>query len=80
MAWQGCSPPRRADLTPQVVPGKQDFDVPVPYVEGTLDVFLNGVGQGVPPTHWSETSDTTLHLVDPVEAGDNLTVWFQAKA
>jgi hypothetical protein len=47
MAWQGCSPPRRADLTPQVVPGKQDFDVPVPYVEGTLDVFLNGVNQGV---------------------------------
>lgn len=81
MLWLGCAPEVKEDLSAQCSGGgHHDFTTSKPYVPGTLEVYLFGILQGVPPTYWTESGVDTFHTVDALDDGDTLTVCYQPRA
>ncbi len=55
------------DLTAQIDGIKVEFTTPEPYRPGTLETYVNGQHQGVPPMHFTETGPTTFRF-NPAES------------
>lgn len=71
--------PAREDLTSQINSFTDVFTLPLPYVPGTVRLWVDGVDQGVPPKHFVEILPDQIRFLEyaPI-VGEEVVVWYLA--
>lgn len=65
----------RYDLSVQIPQPSDIYTTPTNYAAGTLEVWVNGLYQGVPPKHFTELGPNTFQFLDfTLAAGMELVV------
>lgn len=60
----GGSGNTREDISGQITGKTDTFSTTKPYIPGSLEVWVNGLYQGIPPKHFEELTPTTFKFLD----------------